>query len=250
MTLLKPIWTDTYKVAWHEATTGNRASLVALCNYLQETAWNHAEHLGFGFRTENGFEKAWVIVRLHIEVDRYPAWNDKVTVETWPSGYKGYLAFREFRILNEENVVMARATTTWLLIDTLSRRPCHLEFLDTLDIQVKTLKACGREAPAVKQPDEMQDFGSYRVRYYDLDMYQHVNNTRYIEMLVGAYPGDWFGNKAIKTLSIEFLKESLLGDQVLVKSDGPAAFYNLLAGYETKEEKLLVKAAITWAEQH
>ncbi len=96
----------------------------------------------------------------------------------------------------------------------------------------------------------MQDFGSYRVRYYDLDMYQHVNNTRYIEMLVGAYPGDWFGNKAIKTLSIEFLKESLLGDEVLVKSDGPAAMYNVLAGYETKEEKLLVKAAITWAEEH
>lgn len=248
MTSLKPILANHYTVGWHEATAGNRLSLVALCNYLQETAWNHAEHLGFGFRTEQGFEKAWVIVRLHVEVDRYPAWNETVAVETWPSGYKGFLAFREFRVLDAGNKVLARATTTWLLIDLKTRRPCHLNFLDPLDITLNTEKACGREAPAVTLPDPLLEFGHYQVRYYDLDMNQHVNNTRYIEMLIGAYPGEWFSNRAIRTLSLEYLKESVLGDRILIKSDGVPALSNRLAGYNTGDNSLLVKAAVEWME--
>lgn len=248
MTLLKSVWTDCYKVGWHEATAGNRLSLVALCNYLQETAWNHAEHLGFGFRNDEGFDKAWVIVRLHLEVDRYPSWNETVVVETWPSGYKGFLAFREFRVLDGNSRELARATTTWLLIDLKTRRPSHLGFLDTLDVTLNTRKACGREAPAVSLPDKLREFGSYQVRYYDLDMNQHVNNTRYIEMLIGAYPGNWFSQRAIREITIEYLKECVLDDRIVIKSDGAPALSNRLAGYKAGDNSLLVKAVVEWSE--
>ena len=243
---LKPVWTNAYKVAWHEATAGNRVSVVALCNYLQETAWNHANHLCFGFHNGDTFEKAWVIVRLHIEIEKYPAWGELVTVETWPRGYKGFLAFREFRIWNAAGEQIARATTTWLLIDTQTHRPCQLGFFDAVKIRIRTERACDKDAPSIRTPEKVQNFGHYRVRYYDLDMYQHVNNTRYIEMLIGAYPDAWFATHALKSLSVEYLKESLLGDEILIQSDGPAALKNILTGQDTGEHQVLVRAALEW----
>ena len=46
----KSVWTDHYNVSWYDTDITKSASLAAVCNYLQETAWHHADHLNFGLR--------------------------------------------------------------------------------------------------------------------------------------------------------------------------------------------------------
>lgn len=45
----KMVWTDEYKVHSYDAGRNGYATMPVLCNFMQETAWNHAEHLNVGF---------------------------------------------------------------------------------------------------------------------------------------------------------------------------------------------------------
>lgn len=39
---------------------------MAMCRYLQESAWHHANHLGFGYMENDEIKHTWVIVRQEI----------------------------------------------------------------------------------------------------------------------------------------------------------------------------------------
>src|SRR5512133_1225031 len=97
---LQRIWTDHYPVTWYDADASHRAGIVTICKFLQESAWNHANHLGFGYRTANEVKQVWVLVRLLVKMERYPNWGEMVTVRTWPRGMEGLLALRDFEILD------------------------------------------------------------------------------------------------------------------------------------------------------
>ena len=60
------IWTDQYKVSWYDTDITKTANLAAIFNYLQETAWHHADHLNFGLRKGSEFEYIWAIFRAKL----------------------------------------------------------------------------------------------------------------------------------------------------------------------------------------
>ena len=69
----------------------SRALLKTVTNYLQETAVRHAIELNVA-RGQMEEHLTWMLSRLRLEMERWPAWGDEVTVRTWPSGIKGLFA--------------------------------------------------------------------------------------------------------------------------------------------------------------
>lgn len=83
---LQRIWKDNYLDNWYEADMTGEAKISSICNYLQESAWRHANHLGFGFEDATARDEVWVIIGLTLKMLRYPRWGEEITVETWPKG--------------------------------------------------------------------------------------------------------------------------------------------------------------------
>src|SRR3990172_1102587 len=92
------VWTETFEVRASETDPTGFASVPAICNYLQEVASNHAQALGVSVEQLTAQGLTWVLARLHVELDAYPAWREPVRVETWPAGLHGRYAVREFLI--------------------------------------------------------------------------------------------------------------------------------------------------------
>src|SRR6056297_2268514 len=51
---------------------------------FQETAWHHAEKLGFGFDTMYEQGLIWLLYRVNIHINRPVRWAEKIHLETWP----------------------------------------------------------------------------------------------------------------------------------------------------------------------
>ena len=49
MDSLKKIWAEEYLIQWCDTDRNGHLKMSAIANYLQESAWRHANHLGFGF---------------------------------------------------------------------------------------------------------------------------------------------------------------------------------------------------------
>jgi acyl-ACP thioesterase len=59
---------------------------------------------------------------MYIEVEKYPAWQDEITLNTWSAGTDGMYAFREFILTDKSGGLILRASSAWLILDMENKR--------------------------------------------------------------------------------------------------------------------------------
>jgi medium-chain acyl-[acyl-carrier-protein] hydrolase len=222
------VWSDEYRVRGYECDVGGVASPASICNYLQETAGNHADHLGWALDYLHEHNRAWVLARLHLFLHRRPRWRDRVTVSTWPSGALRAYALREFRIGDADGAELGVATSGWLLIDATSKRP-QRPFGGIAEIARTTpprtvVDGFERldEAVVASEP------ALQRASHSDLDVNGHVNNVILIRWALDALPVETLACTELAELEVEFRAEAIAGDvvaaHVTARADDGGAF--------------------------
>src|SRR5512138_1797291 len=113
---------ESFSVRSYEVDAFNELAVPALWGYLQEAAGLSADRLGFGVKRLMDAGFTWVLARQRLEIARAARFGETVEIETWPNGTERLAAFREFvvRCGGEE---IARATSTWFLLELKTRRP-------------------------------------------------------------------------------------------------------------------------------
>jgi medium-chain acyl-[acyl-carrier-protein] hydrolase len=242
------IWTDRYRVNWYEADAHNCASLVTLCNFLQVSAYRHAHHLGFDYARNDGFDRLWVLVRMLIKMDRYPAWKDEVDVRTWHRGAEGLVAIRDFEILDTAGARLGAVTSHWFLLDPETRRAVVPEINEGALSSVRPVAVMEEQPERIPVHGDLPMIRTVTAGYTDLDMYNHVNNTRYIDWILNLFPEEMHRNYSISTFLVEFLSEVLYNEEIrLFASIDPAE--SLVRGIRTGDGKTIFRARVGWKER-
>ncbi len=212
-TATKDIWINEYKIHSYEIDIAGNASLPMLCKFMQESAYHHAENLGFGFSHLMEKNLFWVLANQKIKMDSYPKWGEKITIHTWPSG-KGRLSyFRDFKIFDQNKKLIGIATTTWYAIDLQRRRPRRLE--DYFEFNPVEGEFVFQERPdRLKFVEYIKTHKTFQTGYYDLDLNDHVNNVRYIEWIMECFSFDFHKNHQLKEIEINYIAEAIYGDSI------------------------------------
>ena len=63
----------------------DRLQLAALFSFMQEAAFQDAEHYGAGASALDPLGVCWLLSRVSVRLSDQPVWCDKLTVETWVS---------------------------------------------------------------------------------------------------------------------------------------------------------------------
>jgi len=213
------IWTEDFRVqSFHMDPTGN-AMLTTICNFLQEGASMHAEKAGFGFEHMLKQNQFWVLTRLKVIIDSYPHWMDELKLKTWSRGKNGIFYLRDFFIENDQQKPIIKATSSWAALSTKSRRPevvAHLE--DGLHTYAEQIALDERleKLPEIQSPVLMR---TRLIEFTDIDIVFHVNNVKYIEMIVNSYPKETLIKNRIHSLEVNYLGEALYNDIVSIYRD-------------------------------
>lgn len=241
-----PPWTESFAVRSYEVTPHGRASLQTLCNYCQEAAGNHAQALGLSRDAMLDRGLAWVLMRLRLHIQRYPAWEHAVHVETWPSGIESLYATRAFLLRDGNASTLARGTSAWAVIDVERRRPVRIPD-DVYDIEPpdrpRPLTFPSRRVRELERVDRERRFD---VRFSDLDVNQHVNNVRYIEWALEAVPGDLLMAEQPTALDVQFRAETILDDAVVsqLQYDDDRGLHRV---QRTRDDNVVAEAVTQWA---
>lgn len=207
-----------FRVRSYECGESGEATLVTICNYLQEAASLHAEMLGFSksdFVAE-GANLSWVLTRMCVRMRRYPHWEERVRVETWPSGGRKIAATRDFRLRVGDELIGV-ATTEWMIIDLATRKIVAVpqRVYDLSDVEGPRALPGHQFAKLRWDCRAMSDEQRFRARRGDIDLNGHVNNVHYVEWLLEALPA---GVGPIADFEIAFRSETLAGDEVLAEA--------------------------------
>lgn len=226
-----------------------RLSLRALCGLLQESGARHATALGVGAAALGPLGLAWVLVQWSVEIEACPAWRDEILVETWPSALTERTAARDFLLRSAGGAVLVRATSHWVMLDLLRRRPVRMPDAVRRITLAPRPRALDEGLLKLARPDSCEGAADLRVRFSDLDVNAHVNNLAYVEWIVESVPREVMRAADPRRFDISFRAET--HDDVTIRvecgrerseaPDGTATFRHRIVETSTARELSLAR---------
>jgi acyl-ACP thioesterase len=181
-----------------------------LFQWFSEIAWEHARMLNLGFEELDVTDYFWVLIGMSVTINRRPKWQEKVKMQSWPSGIEGMYFTRQFVLKDANNQQLAAADSKWLIYNRDKIRPV-IPNPDKLTYPINLQKATS-EFIKLKHKENLIQRVSEQALYTDIDMHQHVNNAIYVKWLEN-YLGE-IGQLDISKINIQFQKELKLGDKI------------------------------------
>jgi medium-chain acyl-[acyl-carrier-protein] hydrolase len=186
-----------------------RIRLSSLADLMQEVAWKHADSRDFGKALfEKGF--VWVLSRFDIKIHQMPSWGDQINIKTAGRGIDKLFALREFSVTDSAGNEIAEAMSSWLLIDIRTKRPQRPGNILPPELFV-SIDDSGLMPDKISIPQNPELIDTIRVRPFDLDMNNHVNNVSYIRWVedVSLNMG-----LEIKEILINYIAEAKLNENI------------------------------------
>ena len=217
VTGMPPLFEKDYTVQYYETDQRGFARPVALLNYLQAVAGEHAARLGVAVADLRKSGHTWVLSRLHLAMDRYPRGGDTVRISTWPAVRDTRFTVRDYLLYDKTGTLIGRATTSWAVLNIKTRRPAKLADVLTdfpltperaLNDAFTTLPVLGRSEYELRLP----------VLRGDLDINRHVNNTVYAGWALETIPAEVDNGFRLSSLEIAFRAEALYGDTIVART--------------------------------
>lgn len=240
------VWRERWQVRSYEVDFRKRVTVEAICRSFLDAAWSHAEQLGFGYEHLAQQGLLWVLVRLRVQIDRYPLWGEAVALKTWPRGTSGAFALRDFEIVDSDGKQLVGGASSWLVLDARSRRPQRIDKL-LLHVPNKiTRKGAGGEAGKLPGLKPGPATLTAQARYTDIDVNEHVNSARYVTWLLDSYSPAFHRGHTLRRLELNYVTETKWGDAISVISEerNPLEFSHWIIGPHQSE---LCRAELSWA---
>ena len=202
-----------YPVHTYETDARGLARPIALLNYLQDAAGDHAGRLGLSVVDLFKRNMTWVLSRYHVLIHRYPALGARLEVVTWPSGKHGYFAIRDFEASDGAGPVIS-ATSSWMVIGLETKQVVKVEDVvgPRYAVEKRALDDPFASLPVLSARESELRF---RVETAHLDWNRHVNNAVYVQWALEGVPPDVLMRRRPMELEVSYRAEALYGDEVL-----------------------------------
>jgi Acyl-ACP thioesterase len=212
-----PILSQRYRISINDIDFTKKIKPSAIFNYFQEIANMHSENLGVGLdtiRTENGV--MWVLIKIRVDIIRYPLWDEEIIVETWPQTPRKYEFERDFIITGLNGEILVRGISSWVILDTETH---ELKKSDTIKLdrpEPKTTRALDCTLGKIRLPEEFELIYKRLIGCSDIDINCHLNNSKYIDFIMDCFTMDQLRNNKAKSIQVNYLNEAMPGDTILI----------------------------------
>ena len=158
------------------------------------------------------YNLVWIITEYDIDVIRLPRFAEDIIIETEALSYNRLFCYRRFTIYDESGQAVIHMLATFALMDRDSRKvhsvdpelvaPYQSEFSKKI---IRGPKYTDLDNPTSKD---------YHVRFYDLDMNGHVNNSKYLDWIFEVMGVDFLMDHIPQKINLKYVKEVRPGGMI------------------------------------
>ena len=214
--MIKNYYDKEFELRYFEMNEFGVASPTTILTLLEETAADHCFSINYSLYQLGEQNIGWVLISGFLQMERYPKYKEKITIRTWLSKYSAIKGFRENIIYNEQNNIIGRAKGLWIFFDIERRRPIEIfsDIKDRWPFYNEKNNDCNisQKIHAIDKSDYEKKF---KVNRYDTDMIKHVNNIRYLQLVVESIPEEIADNYYLYSIDGRFLEEAHLGQTIV-----------------------------------
>lgn len=211
---MKSLKESTFVVRPSESDINRRMTPSGVLERMEEIAWFHAEELGYGVEALRNQGVFWVVTRMAVEFDRLPVSGDEITLQTWPKGRSGFYAFRDWLWIDAKGKEIGRATSTYVMLDMKTRKVAPLNDLPESLLERAHIHAIEHVPEKIPAVENVHRERSFEIPFSDIDLNNHVNNTKYLRWLIDTFSGrEW--TKPWSSLTVNFLAEAKESEKIV-----------------------------------
>ncbi|MHB9055734.1 MAG: acyl-[acyl-carrier-protein] thioesterase [Paludibacteraceae bacterium] len=193
-----------------------KVKLSSFIDLILTASGYNADENGFGLRDLHQLGGTWVISRFALEMSYIPKEYEKIAIETWVEEVHTLNTIRNYRIYNEQGDIIGNSTSVWVMINLETRRPMELKiYLKGIE-NFALYKTSGIERPLKLDAVSGDPIDSFKVKYTDIDINQHVNTVHYLDWMVNSFSLDEHKAGSIRRIDVNFMNEMLYGNQVTI----------------------------------
>ncbi|PIN00436.1 Oleoyl-[acyl-carrier-protein] hydrolase [Handroanthus impetiginosus] len=217
---------QTVVIRSYEVGPDKTATIESILSLLQETALNHVWMSGLlsdGFGATHGMMRnnlIWVVSRMQLQVDHYPIWGEVMEIDTWV-GASGKNGMRRDWLLRSQatDLVFARATSTWVMMNQQTRRLSKMPDEVRAEISPWFLDKHAIQEESPEKIEKLDNNARYvhsdlKPKRSDLDMNHHVNNVKYVGWMLETIPDEFLEENQLSGMVLEYRRECGSSDVV------------------------------------
>ncbi len=239
------IYDRNYTVCSYDIGSDQKILPTVYIKYLQDVGMWQDELLHTA-ESEEMRDIAWIFVQYELTFYQYLRFSEEVNVKTIPFAMDRFYAYRRYEIRDKEGNLCVEARAKFVAIDKKTRglKRVTEEMGKYYGIH-ENQRVMMDKPKTLTRTDIEKDFS---IRYTDIDINGHVNNTKYVEWALETVPLDVVRSQKLAALNIFFKKECTYGSNILVKTEKEGDQYyheilqketgEVLAVLETRFEKM------------
>lgn len=240
-------YTHTHEVAYYECDVNQTMTFPAMIGVAIKTSEEQSDTLNRSAEFVHQFGLTWVITNYHFKINRLPKVGEVIQIATQAMEYNKYFCYRNFWFYDEKGNELLMIESVFVLMDIKNRKMASVPEEIIAPFESEKIKRIKR-FPAITKVTNGQSL-PYRVRFYDIDSNQHVNNAMYFNWMIDVLGFDFLTTHVPQAVNIRFDKEVEYGNEVM-------SHYEIIAEdtIESRHEikigtQLYCEANISWIEK-
>lgn len=206
-----------FEIGFKEVGKSNKLTNTAIIGILEDIAGMHSNLVGYGMNDIKDTGLTWILLNWKIRVFSRPQYGETIHVETWSRKSVKLYCYRDFRIYDKFNNLVAIATSRWLLLDakTMSIKKITPEILDKYNSEDIPVFENEPEVDKIPIPNiEASNTFSYIVARRDIDVNNHMHNLYYIDLAYETLPEEVYKNTEFSLVEVLYKKEIKYNDKI------------------------------------
>lgn len=245
------MFSHTFSVRLSELDIDGKIQPYHIVSYFQDTASMYLRQIGMsGFDLAQS-NRGWVVNAMTVLFrSPLPQWNEPVEITTWALNRTGVRLFRDFTAKDRNGEILAKGTSSWVIIDESTRQPVPQELFEGKELITGDPILPDIRPGRFSDPDSKTVINSFSYiwnpRTSEQDLNRHINNINYIIACIESVPQEYRTGKSLSRLDIVFRSEIYARQQIEIKTDwtGTDAVHRLV---RTADETEICTARTQWS---
>lgn len=235
-----------YTIRTYEIDNQKKATVPALVKLMHEAAMQNVIDLKLSVWDLEPHEISWVLMRKNLVINELPKLGESVNIVTHCAGFEKFFTYRDYKIYNQEEKLIAYASSTWLLMNTVNRRMSRIpEFISAIECPPEN-ECLPRPKSKLPKFEEASLEKTFRVGWYDLDFNQHLNNVFYLQWILESVPDELLEYGQLQQMDIIYKLECKWKEVVTCETQILGSGHLLHRLIRQSDGKLLSVAETKW----
>ena len=203
---------------FREADADGKIGMYGYLSYFQDAAATYMHRFDWdNYVVHERYGVAWIYTKYRMQLFAKAIYDAPLDVECWIEPTNHSFTIYHAIEIRKRGILLARGRLESCLVDLESGRIARLERIGyDPELALKRMNPVEPFSKITPSAEGMEEIYSHRVRYSDLDNNRHMNNLRYVPLLLDAYSLEHYDEHALTDMEIHYREQCFYDEELKI----------------------------------